>query len=163
MKAGSCLLSPVSWIRPARRRSGLPSAFALLALLPFSSCICEIGPPPPDEIPVAQISTVVSDGGFDLVLANLERPVRALQVDVQLGGANATAARQLNGADVVEAALSNPKNDFTVVVSDTRRLNLPPGAVVHVDTDASPSSITLTNAFAVDDLGAKRVVEVVSQ
>ncbi|MCC7110981.1 MAG: hypothetical protein IT382_16935, partial [Deltaproteobacteria bacterium] len=62
---------------------------------------------------------------------------------------------------VLEAGLAAPKNDFTVVVSDTRRLNLRTGALVRVDTDAVPGEIVLTRALAIDDSGALRTVLVV--
>lgn len=126
-----------------------------------SSCTCGAPPPPNPGAPVGQVSANPVDGGFELVLSGLERPVRSLQVDIKLTGAQATAASALGQNDVFEAGLSAPKNDFTVVLSDTRRLNLPSGAVARVDTDAAPSEIALSRALAVDDLGATRTVLVV--
>ena len=130
-------------------------------LLAASSCTCGEAPPPDQGAPVGQVSVEPVEGGFQIVLSGLERPVRSLQVDVKLTGAQATAASAIGGSDVLEAGLSAPKNDLTVVVSDTRRLNLPSGAVARVDTDAAPSAITLSRARAVDDLGATRTVLVV--
>lgn len=124
-------------------------------------CSCGAPPPPDADAAVGQVSANPVDGGFELVLSGLERPVRSLQVDVKLTGAQATAASALGGSDVLESGLAAPKNDFTVVLADTRRLNLPSGAVVRVDTDAAPSEIALSRAFAVDDTGAMRTVLVV--
>ncbi len=127
----------------------------------IASCTCGAPPPPDPDGAVGQVSATPVEGGFELVLSGLERPVRSLQVDVKLTDASATAARALGGSDVIEAGLAAPKNDFTVVVADTRRLNLPSGAVAHVDTDAAPREIALSRAFAVDDTGALRTVLVV--
>lgn len=131
------------------------------ALLSLSACTCGEPPPPDPGAAVGQLSANPVEGGFELVLSDLERPVRSLQVDVKLNGANATAASNLGGSDVLEAGLAAPKNDFTVVVSDTRRLNLRTGALVRVDTDAAPAEIALTRALAIDDSGALRTVLVV--
>lgn len=130
-------------------------------LVAASGCTCGEPPPPDPGAAVGQVSANPVEGGFELVLSGLERPVRSLQVDVKLTGAQGTAASALGGSDVFEAGLAAPKNDFTVVIADTRRLNLPSGAVARVDTDAAPSEIELSRAFAVDDLGALRTVLVV--
>ncbi len=124
-------------------------------------CTCGEPPQPNGAAAVGQLSANPVEGGFELVLSGLERPVRSLQVDVKLGDAHATAATAVGGSDVLEAGLAAPKNDFTVVVADTRRLNLPSGAVARVDTDAAPTEIALSRAFAVDDTGAMRTVLVV--
>lgn len=130
-------------------------------MLAGSSCTCGGGPPPDPGAPVGQVSASPIEGGFQIVLSGLERPLRSLQVDVRLTGATATAASAEGGADVLEAGLAAPKNDFTLVVSDTRRLNLPLGAVARVDTDVAPETITLSRALAIDDSGAQRTVLVV--
>lgn len=127
----------------------------------FAACTCEGPPPPPPDENVGRITAVAVEGGFELRLSDLERPVRSLQVDVTLEGARATAAETVGGSDVLEAGLDAPKDDFTVVVGDTRRLNLPASAVARVTTDAAPSAITLSRALAVDDAGARRTVTVV--
>ena len=126
-----------------------------------SGCQCGTAPPPNKPASVGQLSAVNVDGGFELRLTNLERPVRELQVDVKLAGASAHSAAASGGSDVLEAGLDAPKSDFTVVVGDTRRLNLPDGAVVKVTTDHAPSSIALSRALAVDDTGKKRDITVV--
>ena len=135
---------------------------AMLVALAFGACEC-IEPPVRDpDAPVARVTAVVrDDGGFDLVLSNLERPVRSLQVDVKLEGALASEVTALGGSDVAEAALDTPKDDFTVVVADTRRLNLPAGAVARVGTGLDLRRVTLSRALAVDDSGALRDVTVV--
>lgn len=132
-----------------------------LVVIAFAGCPCGAPPPPPPDSSVGRVAAVAVDGGFEIRLSDLERPVRSLQVDVKLEGAQATAAEAAGGSDIVEAGLAAPKDDFTVVVGDTRRLNLPGGAVVKVTTDAAPSSITLSRALAVDDEGARRTVTVV--
>ncbi len=134
---------------------------ALAALLAAGACECGTPPPPPPSGAVGQITAAPVDGGFELRLENMTQSVRALQVDVKLEGAHATAAVAAQGSDLVEAALGDPKDDFTVVAGDTRRLNLPTGAVVRVTTDAAPSKISLSHAVAVDDSGARRDVTVV--
>lgn len=142
--------------------------FALVCLaVPFAGCECVTPPPPNPDAPVARLTAVLRDeGGFDLVLSNLERPVRSLQVDVKLEGALASDVTALAGAggtpaDIVEAALDTPKDDFTVVIADTRRLNLPSGAVARVGTGLDLQRVTLSRALAVDDSGALRDVTVV--
>ena len=127
-----------------------------LTLVAFSSCTCGPPKPTPSETPVGQVVASVIDGGFDIRLQALERPVRSLQVDVKLQGTRATRAESIAGADLLETSLGVPSDAFTVVVGDTRRLNLPSGAVVRVFTEAPPTSITLSGALAVDDAGALR-------
>ena len=136
----------------------VPVTGALALLLLVSACQCGAPPPPPPP-PGGQLVAVVTDGGFDLQLRNVDQPMRELQVDVKLAGAHASAAT--SSADVVEAGLDAPKDDFTVVVADTRRLNLPSAPVVHVVTDAAPTKITLARAIAVDAAGKKRELTVV--
>ena len=157
--------APHSAHRPRGAARGLHVAGARVvlagALLSLSGCTCGELPQPDPDAAVGQLSANPVEGGFELVLSDLERPVRSLQVDVKLNGANATGATNLGGSDVLEAGLAAPKNDFTVVVSDTRRLNLPTGALVRVDTDAAPGEIVLTRALAIDDSGALRTVLVV--
>ncbi len=141
---------------------------AMFVALAFGACEC-IEPPVRDpDAPVARVTAVLrDDGGFDLVLSNLERPVRSLQVDVKLEGALATEVTALAGAgasaaDIVEADLDGQgKDDFTVVIADTRRLNLPAGAVARVGTGLDLQKVTLSRALAVDDSGALRDVTVV--
>jgi hypothetical protein len=145
---------------PALLALGL--ALGLAAALSTSSCSCEGPPPPPPDGTVARITAVPVEGGFELRLTPVERAlVRSLQVDVKLEGARALSAEALGRSDVIEAGLGVPRDDFTVVVSDTRRLNLPTGGVARVTTDAPPSSIVLSRAIAVDDAGARRTVTVV--
>jgi hypothetical protein len=134
----------------------------------FGGCTCIEPTPQNPDAPVARVTAVLlEDGGFDLVLSNLERPVRSLQVDVKLDGARATTVTALAGAgasaaDVVEADLPvDGKDDFTVVIADTRRLNLPAGPVARVGTGLELQKVTLSRALAVDDSGALRGVTVV--
>ena len=148
-------------MRQARVIRALARVLLVGALSLAWSCTCGEVPPPDPGAPVGQVSANPVAGGFEIVLSGLERPVRSLQIDVKLSGAQATAASALGQFDVFEAGLGAPKNDFTVVLSDTRRLNLPSGAVARVDTDAVPSEIALSHALAVDDLGATRTVLVV--
>jgi hypothetical protein len=134
---------------------------AALALLPLSACTCGPTDPPPPGAPVGQVTAVPVEGGFELRLSALERTVRSLQIDVKLEGASATAVEASGDTDLVEAGLGVPKDDFTVVVGDTRKLNLPAGAVAKVTTDRQASSISLSGALAVDDAGKRRTVTVV--
>lgn len=141
-------------------RSGL-SARALSALLVAFTAVAGAGcpgdtePKAPEEEVVGRIRADVVEGGVVLVVDGLARPIRSLQVDVKLDGANGLLARALNGNDVLEAGLEAPRDDFTVVVSDTRRVPLVPGAVVQVDTDRGPTGVTLSRALAVDTEGAR--------
>jgi hypothetical protein len=154
--------SPASTFRVALR--AIAARFLLLSVLGAGACQCGTPPPPPSSSTIGQLTAKKIEGGFELDLANLDRPVRALQVDVKLaGGVHATKAEAIGGSDVLEAGLDQPKDDFTVVVSDTRRLNVPEGGVVKVTTDKAPSTITLSRALAVDDGGARRQILVVAQ
>jgi hypothetical protein len=151
-----------------RGRAGPPLLALMLVATAFGACECVDPPPPNPDAPVARVTAVLRDeGGFDLVLSNLERPVRSLQVDVKLDGALATEVTAIAGAgaapaDVVEADLdAQGKDDFTVVIADTRRLNLPAGAVARVGTGLDLQKVTLSRALAVDDSGALRDVTVV--
>ena len=147
---------------PSRKHEASTTARLALALACVSLCGCECAPPPPSaDAPVAQLSAVLlQDGGFELVLSSLQRPVRSLQVDVKLEGALATSVVALGGTDLVEAGLGAPKDDFTLVVTDTRRLNLPAGAVARISAGVELSTVTLSRALAVDDSGALRDVTV---
>lgn len=136
-------------------------ATALLAGGPaLVGCNCEGPPPPSPETSVGRINAVPAEDGFDLVVTS-DAPLRTLQVDVKLAGARATAARALGPSDVLESGLAAPREDFTLVLSDTRKLNLPVGSVAHVTTDAPPASITLSRAIVVDATGARRTLTVV--
>jgi hypothetical protein len=136
-------------------------ALALVVVIALAGCEC-VPPVLTPDAPVARVTAVLrDDGGFDVVLSKLERPVRSLQVDVKLDGALASSVEAVGGSDLVEAGLDRPKDDFTIVVADTRRLNLPDGAVVRVGTGLDLRAVTLSRALAVDDSGARRDVTVV--
>jgi hypothetical protein len=141
----------------------LLSLGALCASLAVSSCTCEGPGNGPVDGALGSVSAVPASGGFEIRVTGLEasRRVRSLQVDVKIDGASATNATAVGGNDILEAGLDAPKSDFTVVVADTRRLNLPLGAVVRVATDVPPSTITLSKALAIDDTGARRSMTVV--
>lgn len=144
-----------------RRNGRFAGLFAVTSLwLAVVGCDC-VGPPtttPPT--PVGNIRSVVADDGVDLVLANLEQPLRALQVDVEVTGASATTLIAIGDYDLVEGGLDQPKASFTAVVSDTRRLPLHDGAVAHITLNGN-GSVSLQNAAAVDADGNKRPLTVV--
>lgn len=126
------------------------------------ACSCDDAPRPDDVPVVGRISAVPVEGGFEIVLEALEGPARSLQVDVKLDGALALAARAAEPSDVIAAGLVAPRDDFTVVVSDTRRIALAPGTVVRVDTDRPPGAITLSRARLTDGQGNLGSLDVVT-
>jgi hypothetical protein len=104
-------------------------------------------------------------GGFELVLSDLERPLRTLSVDVTLGGGATATRAEAAGAvahDLVEAGLDVPRSAFTVVVADTRRIPLDNGAVARVDVSGA-GSVVLAEAKAIDDQGTAVVLSLDTQ
>lgn len=150
-------MTPFSFSTAARRALLAASLIAFAA----SSCECP-GPPPQAGDPVGGVATRAVEGGFEIVLEDLKQPVRAVQVDVDLGAVRATSIRAAGAVahDVVEAGLDAPKSSFTAVVSDTRRLPLGDGAIAFVETDGAASP-RLSSAVAVDDDGDRRTLSVV--
>lgn len=141
---------------PQLRRRWLLS-LALLATLLAAGCPdgCIQTPAPPVEGAGTLTARPVT-GGFELVLNDLDRPLRTLSVAVVLGaGATATRVEAAGPVahDLIEAGLDAPRSAFTVVVADTRRIPLDDGAIARVDVDGA-GSVTLTAASAVDDQGA---------
>jgi len=134
--------------------------FVLSAMLAFAGCEGGCTPADPDAgtlDSVGTISLAAGEGGFDIVLAGLEDPLFAIQVDVVVSGTRATGVSSIATIphDVVEAGLDAPKDRFTVVVSDTRRIQIQNGPLVRVLTE-SGGSAELSNALAIDIEGARR-------
>lgn len=135
----------------------------VLAVAPGCPSSCD--PPPTIDDPAGTITTRPVQGGFELVLGALDRPLTAVQVDVVLDGARATriVAAGSVAHDVLEAGLVEPRASFTAVVSDLRRLPLVEGPIALIQTDAPNSAIAprLSSAVAVDETGARRTLNVV--
>jgi hypothetical protein len=146
----------------------LRAVCAAAALLVAPACTPSCEPPPPvTGDPAGTITTRPVQGGFELVLGALARPLTAVQVDVEVTGARAVriVAAGAVAHDVLEAGLDQPKASFTAVVSDVRRLPLVEGAIAKIETDAPNSEVAprLTEAVAVDETGARRTLNVVVQ
>jgi hypothetical protein len=133
-----------------------------LALVAVGACECVVGPPPPPSDAVGAITTRAVAGGFELVLDDLKQPLRAVQVDVTLDGARATAIGPAGAVahDVLEAGLDQPASSFTAVVSDARRLPLVEGAIARIEVDGAGAP-SLSAAVAVDDDGRRRSLTLV--
>lgn len=116
-----------------------------------------VDPPPADAVGVIQARAVT--GGFEIVLVDLEQPLRNIAVDVSIDGAEATRADRAGSFNynLIEAGLSSPKSEFTAVVSDTRRILLENGAVARIDVDG-PGRVTLSDGRGVDQTGAAVVL-----
>ncbi len=150
------------WSSRKRHNEGLRvlrlSTFTFLLSSVLFAAGCPDGCTPPPDPPVEGAGTLTArpvTGGFELVLADLDRPLRTLSVEVTLGGgASATRAESAGAVahDLVEAGLQTSRSSFTVVVADTRRIALDDGAIARVDVDGS-GSVTLSQAAAVDDQG----------
>jgi hypothetical protein len=90
-----------------------------------------------------------------------------LQVDVVISGGRASAATGTGPWDVVEAGLApsaanpdgGPRDRFTLVVADTRRLPVNDGGLARLVIDDG-ANVTLSNAFAVDATGVRRPLTV---
>ena len=132
-------------------------------------------PPPPEPPPsggdaVGSIRVDVAGAEATVVLAELEAPLRALEVDVRVSGGVASAARAIGPYDLVEAGLQagptnpagGPRDRFTLVVADTRRLPINDGPCARLTVDAG-ADVTLLAARAVDANGRKRPVTVVAR
>jgi hypothetical protein len=131
-----------------------------LSLLGAFGCQCEAGGNDAGVTDTGRITTRAVEGGVELVLENLATPLRTLQVDVQVSGAQATALEPAGPVsfNVLEAALEAPRSDLTVVVADTRRLNLNDGVIALLRLDGA-GTVTLSRAVAVDDDGTSVELE----
>jgi hypothetical protein len=135
-------------------RVGLIAALLLGAL--FGACNCD--PPPPDAGPseAGRVVAVVDGDAVEVRLESLGAPLRTLQVDVSIAGANATSAEPAGDVahDLIDAALDGPRSELTLVVADVRRVLLTEGAVARLQLDG-PGTVELDHALAVDDDGAR--------
>ena len=137
-------------------------AVSLAGLAFASACGDGCDPPPPN--PPGTVGTVIArpvTGGFEVVLTQLDAPIRALSVGVAIDGGEATQVES-SGAfahDLVRADLATPKSNFILLVSDTRRVRLTDGAVARVDVNG-PGAVTLSDAKGVDENGAEVVLAV---
>lgn len=145
----------------------------LLALSATTGCslTCAAPPPtPPADDAVGSIDVGVTGTTATLSVAELAAPLRALQVDVVVSGGKASSATGAGPWDIVEAGLvastanpdGGPKDRFTLVVADTRRLPINDGALARLVIDAG-ARVTLSNAVAVDAAGNKRPLKVVGR
>ncbi|MDP2345359.1 MAG: hypothetical protein Q8O67_30725 [Deltaproteobacteria bacterium] len=132
-----------------------------------SSCSCD--PPiedPPAVQPVGSVRVDVDGAGATLVLVGLEQPLRAFEVDVSVQGGRASALVAIADHDVVEAGLrpedGGPKDRFTVVVGDTRRVPIVNGALAVLSLDGG-ATVVLSGAAGIDQSGKKRSLTVVAQ
>jgi len=131
-------------------------ALAALALSP--ACTCG-GPPDVDPpAPFGTVTAVVSDGTATISLSRTQRALRSLQVDVSVVGGRASALTAVSSHDIVEGGLADgPKDSLTAVIADTRRLPLVDGPVLRLAVDDG-ATVTLRNAFGVDDAGEKQTL-----
>ena len=136
------------------------------ALSTLSSCACD--PPavePPGLGAVGSVRVDVNGATATLVLAGLEQPLRAFEVDVTVNNGTATLLTAIADHDVVEGGLrpedGGPRDRFTVVVSDTRRLPLKNGALVVLSLQEG-ATLVLRAAFGIDQQGNKRSLTVVT-
>ncbi|MBM4283393.1 MAG: hypothetical protein FJ137_22500 [Deltaproteobacteria bacterium] len=138
-----------------------------------SAPACSCDPPPPDRPArdaVGDLRVVVDGATAELSLSGLLAPLRALQVDIAVEGGRASAVTAVGPWNVVEAGLQasaenpggGPKDRFTLVLADTRRLPVADGAVARLVIDAN-ATVSLTQAFAVDAEGKKRPLTVVTR
>jgi hypothetical protein len=131
-----------------------------LALVGAFGCTCTT---PTGDAGVTDGGRVIAravEGGVEIVLEDLETPLRTLQVDVVLSGGDATDVVPAGPVafNLLEAALDDgPRGDLTLVVADTRRLPLPNGPVARLVTGPGVTA-TLSNALAVDDDGGRRTL-----
>jgi hypothetical protein len=144
-------------------------AALVLGVVALSACPRDPPPPPPVTDAVGSIRVDVAGALATVSLAGLQAPLRALEVDVQVSGGRATAARAAGAHDLVEAGLvasaanpgGGPRDRFTLVVADTRRLPLNDGACAQLTLDDG-ATVALRSAVAVDVNGRKRPLTVVS-
>jgi hypothetical protein len=143
----------------------------VVALAGGSGCSCDPPvEPPPDQDPVGRIAVDVDGETATVSLTGLSAPLRALQVGVFVNHGQAKNAVGAGPWNVVEAGLvasaenptGGPKDLFTLVVADTRRLSIGDGAVAVLTVD-SGATVALENAVAVDVDGAERPLTVVAR
>jgi hypothetical protein len=130
---------------------------SLLLGVAGGGCLCGDAPPADAGPTGAGVLIATVDGDtVTLRLESLAAPLRTLQVDVAVEGAQATALEPAGDRahDVLDAALESPRADLTVVIADTRRLLLAGGEVALLRLDGS-GTVVLENALAVDDDGQR--------
>lgn len=140
------------------------ASLALLASLSFGGCECTPPVDPPVVVPaVGTISVVVDGATATLSVSGLQRSLRSVQVDVDVAGGRATAIDPRAGHDLVEGGLlpadGGPRERFTAVIADTRRLPINNGAIARITIDAG-ATVTLKNALAIDEVGDRRTLTV---
>jgi hypothetical protein len=149
----------------------LRALFVVVAALSTTAgCSCD---PPPPDVPLraaGSIEVAVSGTTATVTLSSLDAPLRTLQVDVAVDGGKATSATGIGPWNIVEAGLAaspanpagGPKDRFTLVVADTRRLPISDGALARLVVDDG-AKVTLLNALAVDANGTQRPLLVVDR
>ena len=140
------------------------ASIALLAALGFGGCDCGAPVDPPDVVPAVGTINVAVDGATaTLSVSGLQRSLRSLQVDVDVKGGRASAIAAAAGHNLIEGGLlpadGGPRDRFTAVVADTRRLPINNGAVARITVDAG-ATVGLKAAVAIDDTGARRILTV---
>jgi hypothetical protein len=135
---------------------------ALLVPVALGACTCA---PPEEKKPLPAVGTLranIVDDGVELSLETGDSRVRTLQVKVALTSATASDVVSIGDIDLVEDGIDEPKDTFTVVVADTRRVLIHEGAFARVVlADGAPTAVSLSGAIAVDDQGRKRTLKVV--
>ena len=135
---------------------------ALLLAAAFGACTCGQPEPEPGPGPAGRVSVDVDGATATISVAGLARSLRSFQVDVEVSGGRASAFTAVGAHDLLEAGLAGGGKDaFTAVVADTRRLPINNGAVARLTIDDG-ASVTLRNAVAVDDTGARQTLTVES-
>lgn len=141
----------------------LPLLLLVLAL-PACGGSCTEGPSDAGPVEAQGVLRViipvggsVEEGSLQVRLAELAAPLRAVQVDMQLSGAQAVEAGPAGQVahDVIEANLSQPRSTLTLVVSDSRRIPLTDGPIAALETDRAVSEVVLSRALGIDADGQR--------
>ena len=129
-------------------------------MLATARCSCSDGDAEPQAGTAGRIA-VTSEGTTAVVtVAGLARGLRAVQVDVEVSGGDASTLVPDRAWDVVEAGLADgPRSSFTVVIADTRRLPIDNGPLARL-TITDGAQVVLRNAVAVDDGGVRQALSV---
>jgi hypothetical protein len=132
--------------------------FIGLVLSCSSACRCSDGGQEEQEPPAGRIEVAVDGATATLSLVGLSTALRSVQVDVEIEGGQASALVGARAWDLVEAGLTEaPRSSFTVVIADTRRLPIDNGPLAVV-TLTEGSRVSLRNALAIDERGARHTL-----
>ncbi len=129
-------------------------------MLVTARCSCSDVDAEPQEGAAGRLAVTSEGATATVTVAGLSRGVRAVQIDVEVSGGQASALAPARAWDLVEAGLADgPRSSFTVVIADTRRLPIDNGALAQL-TITDGARVALRNAVAVDDSGARQTLSV---